>query len=154
VLFYVLFCVDCVVLCTVCVSMCTVLLPPGVYPIAVKYIISYHINYRSGRFHAFRLWLSLNNLKIIRAYFVISEMWCWRSVEKTVGPILWEMEVFQRVRVESNRLQKMKTSNANWICHILRRTCLIKHVIQWKIQETIDVKGRRGIRRKQLLDNL
>jgi uncharacterized membrane protein YciS (DUF1049 family) len=38
-----LFCVDCVVLCTVCVSMCTVLLPPGVYPIAVKYIISYHI---------------------------------------------------------------------------------------------------------------
>ena len=40
VLFYVLFCVDCVVLCTVCVSMCTVLLPPGVYPIAVKYIIS------------------------------------------------------------------------------------------------------------------
>jgi hypothetical protein len=43
VLFYVLFCVDCVVLCTVCVSMCTVLLPPGVYPIAVKYIISYHI---------------------------------------------------------------------------------------------------------------
>ena len=39
----VLFCVDCVVLCTVCVSMCTVLLPPGVYPIAVKYIISYHI---------------------------------------------------------------------------------------------------------------
>ena len=23
--------------------MCTVLLPPGVYPIAVKYIISYHI---------------------------------------------------------------------------------------------------------------
>ena len=43
-LFYVLFCVDCVVLCTVCVSMCTVLLPPGVYPIAVKYIISYHIS--------------------------------------------------------------------------------------------------------------
>jgi len=23
--------------------MCTVLLPPGVYPIAVKYIVSYHI---------------------------------------------------------------------------------------------------------------
>jgi len=38
-----LFCVDRVVLCTVCVSMCTVLLPPGVYPIAVKYIISYHM---------------------------------------------------------------------------------------------------------------
>jgi hypothetical protein len=33
----------CVVLCTVCVYMCTVLLPPGGYPIAVKYIILYHI---------------------------------------------------------------------------------------------------------------
>ena len=41
VLFYVLFCVDCVVLCTVCVQICTVLLPPGVNPTAVKYIISY-----------------------------------------------------------------------------------------------------------------
>jgi hypothetical protein len=30
----------CVVLCIVCVCMCTVLLPPGGYPIAVKYIIS------------------------------------------------------------------------------------------------------------------
>jgi hypothetical protein len=35
--------VYCVVLCTVCVPICTVLLPPGVNPIAVKYIISYHI---------------------------------------------------------------------------------------------------------------
>jgi len=40
VLFYVFF-----VLCRslYCVYMCTVLLPPGGYPIAVKYIISYHI---------------------------------------------------------------------------------------------------------------
>ena len=30
----------CVVLCIVCVYMCTELLPPGGYPIAVKYIIS------------------------------------------------------------------------------------------------------------------
>jgi hypothetical protein len=31
------------VLCIVCVYMCTVLLPPGGYPIAVKYIISYSL---------------------------------------------------------------------------------------------------------------
>jgi len=37
VLLYVLF--FCVVFCIVCVCMCTVLLPPGGYPIAVKYII-------------------------------------------------------------------------------------------------------------------
>jgi hypothetical protein len=33
----------CDILCIVCVYMCTELLPPGGYPIAVKYIISYHI---------------------------------------------------------------------------------------------------------------
>jgi len=41
-----LFCVlfpFCVVLCIVFVYMCTEILPPGGYPIAVKYIISYHI---------------------------------------------------------------------------------------------------------------
>ena len=46
VLFYVFLCCSmyylfCVVLCIVCVYMCTVLLPPGRYPIAVKYIIAY-----------------------------------------------------------------------------------------------------------------
>jgi hypothetical protein len=40
-----MYCLFCVVLCIVCVYMCTVLLPPGDYPIAVKYIISYIISY-------------------------------------------------------------------------------------------------------------
>ena len=39
--------VICVFLCIVCVHICTVLLPPGGYPIAVKYIISYHIDSQS-----------------------------------------------------------------------------------------------------------
>jgi uncharacterized Tic20 family protein len=50
VLFYVLFvlccsmyCLFCVVLCIVRVYMCTVLLPPGGYPIAIKYIISFPV---------------------------------------------------------------------------------------------------------------
>jgi hypothetical protein len=38
-----LYCLFCDVLCTVCVYMCTEQLPPGGYPIAVKYIISYMI---------------------------------------------------------------------------------------------------------------
>jgi len=46
VLFYVflccsMYCLFCVVLCIVFVYMCTELLPPGGYPIAVKYNISY-----------------------------------------------------------------------------------------------------------------
>jgi hypothetical protein len=36
-----MYCLFCNVLCIVCVYMCTVLLPPGGYPIAVKYIISF-----------------------------------------------------------------------------------------------------------------
>jgi hypothetical protein len=37
-----MYCLFCAVLCIVCVYMCTVLLPPSGYPVAVKYIISYH----------------------------------------------------------------------------------------------------------------
>jgi hypothetical protein len=43
---------------------------------------------------------------------------------------------------------------ANWTGHILRRNCLLKHVIEGKIEGRIKMTGRRGIRRKQLLDDL
>jgi hypothetical protein len=48
VLFYVflccsMYCSFCDVLCIVYVYMCTELLPPGGYPIAVKYIVSYQM---------------------------------------------------------------------------------------------------------------
>jgi hypothetical protein len=36
----------------------------------------------------------------------------------------------------------------------LRRNCLLKHFIEGKIEGRIEVKGRRGRRRKQLLDDL
>jgi hypothetical protein len=45
----------------------------------------------------------------------------------------------------------MKSRKVNWIGHTLRRNCLLKHVIEGKIEE---VTGQRGIRRKQLLDDL
>jgi len=40
-----MYCLFCVVFCIVFVYMCTELLLPGGYPIAVKYIKSYHIIY-------------------------------------------------------------------------------------------------------------
>jgi hypothetical protein len=43
---------------------------------------------------------------------------------------------------------------ANWIGHILRRNCLLQRVIEGKIQEEIEVTGRRGRRRRKLLDDL
>ena len=38
--------------------------------------------------------------------------------------------------------------------HILLRNCLRKHIIEGKMKGRIEVTGRRGIRRKQLLDDL
>jgi hypothetical protein len=40
------------------------------------------------------------------------------------------------------------------IGHILRRNCLLKHVIEGKLEGRVDMTGRRGRRRKQLLDEL
>jgi len=38
--------------------------------------------------------------------------------------------------------------------HILRRNFLLKHIIDGKIEGTIEVTGRRGRRREQLLDDV
>jgi hypothetical protein len=46
----------------------------------------------------------------------------------------------------------IKTRKAIWIGHTSRRNCLLKLVIEGKIEGRIEVKGKRGRRRKQLLD--
>jgi hypothetical protein len=43
---------------------------------------------------------------------------------------------------------------ANWIGHILRRNCLLQQVIEGEINRGIEVTGRRGRRRRELLDEL
>jgi hypothetical protein len=47
-----------------------------------------------------------------------------------------------------------KMRKANWIGHIVRRNCLLKQVIEGKINVDIEVTRRRGRRRKKLLDVL
>jgi hypothetical protein len=37
---------------------------------------------------------------------------------------------------------------------MLRRNCLLKHVIEGKLEGRIEMMGRRGKRRQQLLDDL
>jgi hypothetical protein len=59
-------------------------------------------------------------------------------------------EVLKRVKEKRNILQKRKRRKAKWIGHILYRNCLLKRVIEGKIDRT----GRGGRRRKQLLDDL
>ena len=83
------------------------------------------------------------------------EMWCWRRMEK----ISWtdhvrNEEVLLTVNVQRNILHEIRTRKANWIGHILRRHCLLQQVIEGKIKGQIEVKRRRGRRRKKLLNDL
>jgi hypothetical protein len=63
-------------------------------------------------------------------------------------------EVLHRVKEERNIVHTIKRRKANWICHILCRNCLLKHVIEGELEGRIEMTGRRGRRRKQLLDDL
>jgi hypothetical protein len=63
-------------------------------------------------------------------------------------------EVLHRVKEERNIVHAIKRRKANWIGHILRRNCLLKHMIKGKLEGRIEMTGRRGRRRKQLLDDL
>jgi hypothetical protein len=90
--------------------------------------------------------------KVDQKYLESFEMWCWRRMEK----IRWidrvrNEEVLHRVKEERNILHTIKRRKANWLGHILRRNCLLKHVIEEKLEGRT---GRRGRRRKQLLDDL
>jgi hypothetical protein len=53
-----------------------------------------------------------------------------------------------------NIVYPIKRRRAKWIGHILRRNCLLKHVIEGNLEGRREMTGRRGRRRKQLLDDL
>ena len=63
-------------------------------------------------------------------------------------------EAVQRVKGKINILQTRKSRKANWIGYILLRHCLLKHIIEGKIERRIEVNTRWGRRRKQLLGDL
>jgi hypothetical protein len=62
--------------------------------------------------------------------------------------------VLLRVSEQRNILHEIRKRKGSWICHILRRNCLLKEVIVGKIQEQKEVTRRRGRRLKKLLDDL
>ena len=63
-------------------------------------------------------------------------------------------EVLLRVNEQRIILHEIRKRNAKWISHILRRNCLLQHVIEGKLKGQIEVTRRRGRRRKKLLDDL
>jgi hypothetical protein len=64
---------------------------------------------------------------------------------RSVGPILWNM-TYSR----SQGGEEYLTNNINTEGSSLRRNCVLKHVIEGKIEGRIGVTGRRGKRCKQL----
>ena len=64
------------------------------------------------------------------------------------------VEVLLRVNEQRNILHEICKRKANWIGRILRKNCLLQRVIEGKIQGGIEVKGRRGRRRRKLLVDL
>jgi hypothetical protein len=89
--------------------------------------------------------------KVDQKYLESFEMWCWRRMEK----ISWtdrvnNEAVLHRVKEERKILHTIRQRKANGIEHILRRNCLLKHIIEGKISGT----RKRGRRRKQLLNHM
>jgi hypothetical protein len=63
-------------------------------------------------------------------------------------------KVLLRVKEQRNILHEISKRKGHWIGHILPRNCLLQQVIEGKIKGGIEVTGRRGGRRRKLLDNL
>jgi hypothetical protein len=63
-------------------------------------------------------------------------------------------EVLRRVQRKRNILHTVKRRKANWIDHVLCRNCLVKYIIEGKIEGGTEVTRRRRRIRKQLLDDL
>jgi hypothetical protein len=64
---------------------------------------------------------------------------CWTDRVRNEG-------VLHRVKEGRNILRTIKRKKADWIGHILRENCLLKHLIGGKIGGRIEVTGRRGRR--------
>jgi hypothetical protein len=69
--------------------------------------------------------------KVDQQYVENLEMWCWRRMEK----IVWtdrvrNEEVLYGGKGERTKLHAVKRRKANWIGRILRRNCLLKHVLK------------------------
>jgi len=63
-------------------------------------------------------------------------------------------EKLQRFKKDRNILHTINRRKANWVGHISRGQCLLKHGIKENIEGKIGGMERREIRSKQLLDDI
>ena len=93
--------------------------------------------------------------KLDQKYMESFEMLCCRRIENIgLTDRVRNEAVMFRVKEQRNILRTIKRRKASCIGHILRRNCLLKHVIEGKIRGRIEATGRRGRRYKQPLDDL
>jgi hypothetical protein len=96
---------------------------------------------------------SVTNEEIVRCIIDDLErfdMWSWRRTEISWTDRIKNEEILQKSKEKGNIVHTIKGRNADWIGHILRRNCLLKHIFEVKIEGT----GRRGRGHKQLPDDL
>jgi hypothetical protein len=79
-------------------------------------------------------------------------MWHWRRMDISWTDRVIDEEVLQRVKEKRNILHTINGRKANWIGSIFCRHCVLKQIL--KTEGRIEVTGRRGRRRKQLLYGL
>jgi len=63
-----------------------------------------------------------------------NKIWCWRRMEIIWTDRVRNEEGLKWVKEDRNILHTTNNRKANWIGHILRRNCLLKHVIGGKIE--------------------
>jgi len=80
--------------------------------------------------------------KVYQKYLGSFEMWCWRRIETIVWTDCVRNKMLHRDKVERNSKRTIKRRKANWIGHILRVNCLLKYVIEGKIERKIEVTER------------
>jgi hypothetical protein len=89
-----------------------------------KKLVNFY-NWSTGLYGA-ETWTLRKDQKYVESF----EMRCWKRMEK----ISWtdrvrNEEVVHRVKKKRNIVHTIKRRKANWIGHILRRNCLLKHII-------------------------
>jgi hypothetical protein len=73
--------------------------------------------------------------------------------EEALDRTMWSSRC-GRVNEQRNILHEIRKGKANWICHILRRNCLLNQVIERGGKERVGSETTTKKRRRKLLDDL
>jgi hypothetical protein len=84
----------------------------------------------------------LTLLKIQKKCLKIFEMWCWSRKEISWIDRVKMKQYYKESRNKRKIPQTIKRRTGSWIGHILRRNCLLNHVIERMIEVTRRLKRR------------